>query len=423
MQPSLAPAYPGADPSSAIVNCLPDGFIGRLGYGVNIGGQEMPVFADGHWWWYLLGQGWSAEDWLVFHHEGEFPYPGRPELAAAGLIAYIGQDQNVWVMSADGSGPRIVAARASEREVFNQLQWSPSGELLAFTVSTYGESPTFLTRLIDGNGALVRDIPGVVEAQWSPDSTSLSAIRVERPGELGGYHGTPVVMDVTASGLTELGPSSFMLTSAAWSPDGAQLAFTCQSWTSTESQADGTVKETRVDCGGDGLRLVTADGVHSRVLIPFSGESSESYGNPAWSPDGTRVSVSTGIAEGTACRGYRIVEAASGALGGCIALPPWGGFGGGCGGSSETGATDWSPDGRYLAYHSMFGAGTNGVYLRDVATGATRVIPSNQPSSISFSGDGAHLVFAGAGYIWVVDPDGGGLALLGAGYSPSWQPR
>jgi hypothetical protein len=71
----------------------------------------------------------------------------------------------------------------------------------------------------------------------------------------------------------------------------------------------------------------------------------------------------------------------------------------------------------------MFGAGTNGVYLRDMATGATSVIPSNQPSSISFSRDGAHLAFANAGYIWVVDLDGTGLAVLGAGYSPAWQPR
>jgi len=71
----------------------------------------------------------------------------------------------------------------------------------------------------------------------------------------------------------------------------------------------------------------------------------------------------------------------------------------------------------------MYGAGTNGVYIRDVATGATRVIPSNQPSSISISSDGAHLAFGNAGYVWVVDPDGTGLAVLVAGYSPAWQPR
>jgi len=424
MQPSLAPAYPEGDASTAVMNCLPDGFIARLGYGVTLSGQQMPVNADGHWWWYLLGQGWAAEDWLAFHHEGGMPYPARSELAGAGLIAYIGADQNIWVMTADGNGQRIIATRANEQQSFSQLQWSPLGNLLGFTVLEYGSaSPRRLTRIVDTNGAVVAEHPGLVEALWSPDGTKLSAIQYDGEGGLGGYHGKPVVIDLASGAVTALGPSNYILSAAAWSPDGSQLAYACVSSTSSEAQADGTVKEIQVDCGGDGVRLVTADGVHSRVLVPFDNSSAHSYASPSWSPDGQTISLSSYPASETGCRGYKTVNVTSGALSGCIALPPWGGFGGGCGGSSETGATDWSPDGRYLAYHSMYGAGANGVYLRDLATGTTRVIPSNQPSSISFSSDGSHLAFGNAGYIWVVDPDGTGLAVLGAGYSPAWQPR
>jgi Tol biopolymer transport system component len=423
MQPWLASAFPDADASAAILNCLPDGFIARLGYGELLSGQAMPVYADGHWWWYLLGQGWAAEDWLVFHHEGGFPYPVRSELAGAGLIAFIGADQNVWVMNADGSGQRIIAARANEQQSFSQLQWSPSGERLAFTVAELGQTTRHWTRIVDTSGAVVAEHDGVVEALWSPDGTRLSAIQYDADGGLGGYQGTPVVLDLATGVATALGTSNFHLNAPAWSPDGSQLAYTCVSSVSQEQQADGTVKQVVLaDCGGDGVRLVTPDGVHSRVLVPFTYNSAEWYGNPSWSPDGQTIALSTNSSSESGCRGYRTLSVATGALGDCISLPPWG-AGVGCGGSAETGATDWSRDGRYLAYHSMFGAGSNGVYLRDLVTDTTTVIPSNQASSISFSSDGAHLVFGGGGYVWVADAAGSGLAVLGAGSGPAWQPR
>jgi hypothetical protein len=68
------------------------------------------------------------------------------------------------------------------------------------------------------------------------------------------------------------------------------------------------------------------------------------------------------------------------------------------------------------------GAGSNGVYMHDTVTGASRVIPSNDASSVSFSGDGSHLAFGGAGFIWVVDTDGAVLGAVAEGSQPAWQP-
>ena len=163
-QPGVASPYPDADPSTAILNCLPDGFVGRISTEPWMK-ESMPVQADGHWWWSLVGQGWVAEDWLAFHHEGDAPYPQRPELAGLGLIAYIGTDSNVWVMRADGSGPRLLHSRSGE-ESFGQISWSPDGTRLLISVSRPAADPVAasLTRLIDALGVTQAEYPGLTSA-------------------------------------------------------------------------------------------------------------------------------------------------------------------------------------------------------------------------------------------------------------------
>src|SRR5574341_1498120 len=57
-EPRLTPYFEGADPNATILNCLPDGFVGRLSTDVLFEGKAgAPVQVDGHWWWHMFAQG------------------------------------------------------------------------------------------------------------------------------------------------------------------------------------------------------------------------------------------------------------------------------------------------------------------------------------------------------------------------------
>jgi hypothetical protein len=36
-----------------VLNCLPDGFVGRLDGGAWVGYSTLPVSVDGRWWWHI----------------------------------------------------------------------------------------------------------------------------------------------------------------------------------------------------------------------------------------------------------------------------------------------------------------------------------------------------------------------------------
>ncbi len=421
-QPGLALPYQEADPATLVLNCLPDGFIGRLSTDTLWQGQTpAPIYADGHWWWQLFAQGWVAEDWLAFHHEGSPFWPPRSDLASAGYIAYIGKDGNIWVMYADGSEPRLVLARSSDSESFNSLNWSPSGELLLFSVYNWsGGAPQYSVRVVDLSGSVLANLPGLMAAAWAPKGDRLAAVRVT--GEGLGPYGTPVVVDLATGGQMSLGPANFRTSeAAAWSPDAQSLAFVCVSWTSSRLAPDGSVVEESVECGGDGLRVVAADGSNPRLVLPFDPQQGISYSNPSWSPNGDTIALST-YSDATGCRGYTLLDVNSGATRLCFRFPPAGGLGGGCGIGVTAGANAWTEDGRYFLYHGMFGAGQNGVYINEIATEQTTLIPVVPVSYISVASSGRQLTFAGASNIWVADIDGSDPAPIAEGSSPVWQP-
>ena len=428
--PSLAAPPADAGPSSLIINCLADGFVGLLmsqGWG---GNSADPIFADSHWWWWMAGQGYVVEDWLVFDHSGGFPWPQRPELAKAGLIAYFGPDGNLWMMTGDGSEQGVVVKGESGNEYFSSLSWSPKGDRLSFTVENWkleGGSAYTATRIIDLSGSLLAELSGIKDARWSPDGTRMGALRVE--GEVEGglssiYIVSPVVIDLATGVETVVGPAASYGSAPAWSPDGGALALICISISQFVSAQPGQPPQEELlsECGGDGLRTVSPDGAYSEVVLPMGNDGDVYYGAPLWRPDGKAISLSSG-ANGSGCRGYTVFNLESRTLGACYSLPPYGGYGGRCGGGITDGTSAWSPDGRYLLFHAGLGAGENGVRVVDVTKGTTTLIPNSDPTYLSLSWDGRYLAYSGAGYVWAADIDGANITLLAQGSNPAWQPK
>ena len=403
-----------------VLNCLPDAFIGRLdGYGWG-GGTTLPVNADGRWWWHIVGQGWAADEFLALDHQGGLPWPERPELANAGLIAYFGRDGGIWLMNADGSNQRPIVGLAGENEYIYNLAWSPAGDQLSFTISKCCAPEAAATRIVDPTGNLVVELAGLTGARWSPDGTRLSALRHHSSAGLG-ENSTPVIFDLNTGTETVVGSPTYMATAPAWSTDGNQITFVCTSSTGFSTAPDGSSVQTSLDCAGDGLRIANADGSGSRIILPMGSAGGPYFANPSWSPSGGTIAVYSMQQDGGGCRGYVFVDLASGGITGCVPLPAVAGFiGGSCGGGPEMGASLWTEDGRSFIFSAQ-GAGQSGVFVHNVATGARTVVPSMMAGLISVSSDGAHLTFS-SGYVSVADIDGSNLTLLAEGHSPAWQP-
>ena len=405
---------PGAQPYDNILNCLPDGFVGRLESTIWADKTSLPVNTDGRWWWHLAGQGWAADEWLTLHHQGGIPWPERPDLGGSGLIAYIGTDNGIWLMDADGTDRRFVVGADPNQWVL-PAQWSPQGDRLAFSLGRPDGTQT--TRVIDLNGSILMDIPGLSDPRWSPNGRHLSGVRFIWGG-MGGIVATPVVFDTANASEWTVGPATNSYQSLAWSPDGSSLAFVCTS--GYIGQPDGTVviDEGR-NCYGDGLRIVSVDGSNARVLIP-TGTQSGYISEPSWSPSGQTIAVTSMQAQG-GCSGYAVVDVASAAVTSCLSPPSVSSLrGGGCGGPGMSAST-WTADGRLV--YSVPGAGQSGVFVHDPATGVQTFIPNMSAGKVSLSSDSGHLAFAGGGYIWVAGLDGSNLTLLAEGHSAAWQPQ
>jgi WD40 repeat protein len=418
ISPALVFHSPEGDQPVPTLNCLPDGFVGQLSFGPwpqkDDAPPPMPVQADGHWWWNLLGQGWVAEDWLV---AAEAPEGAQPALADAGLIAFMRAD-GVWLMNADGSELRLLYATDTLVSTVASIDWSPDGSSLAISMNTWAEMTTrYLTVLVATDGTVIAEYPGLSDANWSPDGTRLAGLRYTLEGAAVG-HSTPVIVDLATGGDTAVGPTGWHSRGPEWSPDGSTVAYFCRYSLWEGLMPDGTVQRFEQNCEADGLRTVSVSDGTYRVIVPTDRDATTWYEGVSWSPNGASIAT---YSSGGACRGYAVIDVASAAQTTCLPIPEETNFGG-CGIGIEFGASDWTPDGRTLAYHWQSGTGQNGVALVDVASGERRMIPTTGASSISFSADGLHLSYESAGYVWTAAADGTNVTRVTDGWLPMWQP-
>lgn len=174
---------------------------------------------------------------------------------------------------------------------------------------------------------------------------------------------------------------------AAWSPDGAQLAFARTS--------------ARPGDGNSGVFLIPATGGKERRLVDAA-FAQESLMQPAWSPDGKRLAYAA-VDDESRSQTVRILTL-DGARSSPLAKAPacW-----------HAGAPAWSPDGRQLALVCMTSIAVYGVYLVDLERDAEpRLIARLQgfPQGMSWPERRGRLLVANdsgdGGGIWELELDG-----------------
>jgi Tol biopolymer transport system component len=203
----------------------------------------------------------------------------------------------VYVMAADGSHRQAVSSR--KYAFAGAPAWSPDGRRIVFSGLAMKPCEQGL-RLVDASGRFVRSITLHTGAVCERESWDLAP---------------------------------------AFSPDGKWIAFRHQ----------------RSESGA--IFVIRLDGSDLRRVTPYAGD----YGNPHWSPDGSRILFHSNENEhpGQSANLFTVRPDGS-------ALTQLTSF---TGGSLQAFGGIWSPDGTQIAYHKLDAATTDDLYLLD-ANGA-----------------------------------------------------
>lgn len=396
---------PGLENEWMIVNtCLPHGFEGYL-----VGEAQ---YADGHWWWFVAGTGWVAEDYLVFVRDEQIRARTLPQLAGKGRIAFIRRDaeyrSELWVMNADGSGQRLVRA-ARPDEWINDIDWTPNGDALTFSSQRGDGSQAWDVHIVPidapQNEIVVENAFGLA---WAPDGLSFGTIAEPLvDGMSGGAKGLPAIVDMRSLERRVLSDKPFwMQLPPAFNYDGSKLMYTY----SSDDAEDPAPRIVITDLNGAEI---------SRVAM-----AADSYfGSPRWSPVDDRIEFHVGSSTGQPQ--YAVWDVHRADYVAAARVPQASDkIGGRCGGWNMWSAA-WSRDGRKLYYSFAMGeTGANGIWVWDVESGRQSLAPAINASKASAGPDG-YAVFSSQfddAYIFVVPPEGGFPLLLTDGMSPVWSP-
>ena len=189
---------------------------------------------------------------------------------------------SVWSMNPDGSSPTRITDDKSRSERLPDFSpvydsnpvWSPDGTKIAFISNRDYLFSLYVMNADGSNARLVTDKvmdPG--EPAWSPDGGKI-AFSAGRRGTVGMDKPSVdiYVVNVDGSGLVQLTRDSGLNSSAAWSPDGKQIAFT--------SNRDSKSK----------IWVMNPDGSNQRLFPNPENTGTGVYGaQPAWSPDGSKI--------------------------------------------------------------------------------------------------------------------------------------
>lgn len=243
-----------------------------------------------------------------------------------GLIAY-SLDGDIWVADPDGGSSRVLVG-GSDQDV--GPWWSRDGRQLLFVrVVEGGEELWALDRSADPRLLTREPLTGMTWFDWAPDGRHI----VVSWGADGDQATSLGLVATDGSGITPL-ETGMPSDSPTFHPDGSRILF--------RGVADGVPGLYTIPAGGGAASgpLATID-TTTALFAEYQGE--HDLLDPAWSPDGTRISylrldpVPAADLDGNGWRLY--VMNADGTDGGRLEVSPE---------SDDEWLPSWSPDGRHI---------------------------------------------------------------------------
>jgi Tol biopolymer transport system component len=212
--------------------------------------------------------------------------------------------------------------------------------------------------------AIVANTARVAQAAF-PGVNGKIAFQSDRDGNWEIY-----VMNADGSGQTRLTFNAAADTEPAWSPDGSKIAFV--------STRDSAV-------GSSDIYVMNADG-SGQTRLTFGGLAGTGLGgNPAWSPDGTRIAFDD-------LSNVYVMSASGGAVTNLFLMSP----------NPELRSMNhpaWSPDGSKIAFTGrvLNGFQDDGIFVMNAhdGSGKTNLTPNNpgHNHNPSWSADGSKISF------------------------------